>query len=137
MSENKDNLAEIKILQDAWIKIWQMYMTWFTWHFGINVVGLGWALSRDLKSNDLRLQAGTGALLMVFFATLTIFVALKMRGFHIATAERARSLELGVHHSLIFGEPLARYACFATLVANIAILIAWVFAFGWIRWLAA
>lgn len=32
---------EVRLIQDALIKFWQMYMTWFTWHFGLHMVALG------------------------------------------------------------------------------------------------
>ena len=93
---DSDNIVEIKLLQDTWIKVWQMYMTWFTWHFGINVAALGWALT----SKDYRPQATIGALFMVLFASLTILVAMKkMRGFHMTTIARATALDLKLHEA--------------------------------------
>jgi hypothetical protein len=32
-----DSKEEIKLIQDAWIKLWHTYITWFTWHFAIHM----------------------------------------------------------------------------------------------------
>jgi hypothetical protein len=33
---------EFKMLQDSLFKVWQMYISWFTWYFGINFFALAW-----------------------------------------------------------------------------------------------
>jgi hypothetical protein len=36
---------EFKMLQDSLFKVWQMYISWFTWYFGINFFASAWILT--------------------------------------------------------------------------------------------
>jgi hypothetical protein len=48
---------EIKLVQDSVTKYWAMYMTWFSWHFGIQIVAFGGAFSVKALASHLRLVA--------------------------------------------------------------------------------
>jgi len=70
---------EVKLLQDTYMKMWAMFMSWFTWFYNINLLALSWVLTSN--SHDLRSQLVIPFVMLMEFciaggaiATVTMFV---------------------------------------------------------------
>ena len=116
---------ELKLLQDSWIKIWQTYMTWFTWHFGIHIVAMGGIFAK----RPLWFEGVAASVFMVFFTTLAIIASWAMITYDNETRQRAHCLakNSAVGTNVILGGAVIRVARWATGITNLFVLVAWVF----------
>lgn len=43
-SKDTGRWDELKLVQDTYMRTWQIYISWFTWFANINILALGWVL---------------------------------------------------------------------------------------------
>ena len=120
---------ELRILQDSSMKIWQLYLTWFAWFFGMNVVALSWVLTNDKAHGNLVISL---AVLMVLFLVLGIGATLAFRTYYLATLTRADAVGLLMGQDcpdirLIFGGAIARYSILTHPVGFALEICAWLY----------
>jgi hypothetical protein len=127
MLEKETAWDELKILHDSSMKIWQMYLTWFTWSLGANLLAMSYIVTREKVNADLVVGLG-----LIMIATLGLAIAggLKMKLHYAAIDDRARALApaLGTDAyavSLIFGSGIARYVCRAIPLTFLFVMIGW------------
>lgn len=122
MSLNNEN---VKSLRDSHLKLWNMYITWYMWHFGIHVVAIGGFFSIDLLRENWCVISS----IMLFIAILGVGTSAFMIAFHyIVLATGARLGDAGKDIDLLFGGFLGTYAGWATLGTGLVICGGW----GWI-----
>lgn len=112
---------EFKYLHETWTKLWTIYVAWFSWHFGVHIVALGFTISNDSVKKHVVLVA----IFMMILSALSIFASAQMWRFDIATKTRAAALEHDENLSPIFGGVISNCARRATLAANSLTFIAW------------
>ena len=118
---------ELKSLQDSLLKIWQMYVAWFTWSLGLNLLAISYITTRETIRPDFI----TGlSLIMALALLLSVGAGLVMRQYHLATLARAERLAFGDPRSkpdvgLIMGNRIAHYACWTVPAIHIAVLGGW------------
>jgi hypothetical protein len=113
--------SKIELLQDSWIKIWQIYMAWFSWHFGIQLFALGWIFSTE-KAHPYVLHA---AIFMAIVTALGVCASIQMAAYDSSVRARAQNLDRSDDTSIIFGSVIAKYAVLATAATNALMLLAW------------
>lgn len=121
---------EICLLQEAWAKLWQMYMTWFAWHFGTHVIALGGVFSVA----SVRAHTTPIAIFMLPFALFAIIAALRMCEFDREAKRRAAELEQPSSSGLtiadtrlLLGGPISDFARIGTLMTNILVFGGWTY----------
>jgi apolipoprotein N-acyltransferase len=113
MSENEHPAwKELRLLQDSSMKIWQMYLTWFAWFFGINVLAISWVLTNTTARGELVVSL---AILMILFLLLGIGATMKFKSYCTNINLRAHELSKSIGNDrpdvhLIFGGQITRYA---------------------------
>lgn len=123
-----EDMEQIKLIHSSWMMLWQTYITWFTWHFGIQMVILGGIFQFD------NIQPIAGRV-SAFCFCLTL-LAIGASGFMIAyeseLLNRLNELGIAKDSSVIFGGSLTLYASKATLATNVFLASAWAHIF-WTR----
>src|SRR5947209_20268404 len=61
---------EIKVLQDTCLKVWNLYINWFTWSLGANLLAISWIATSKTKPNSV--FVGGLALVMMFSLILCV-----------------------------------------------------------------
>lgn len=125
-----DHDVYLKLLQDGWLKIWQMYLTWFAWHFGIHVGALA-AFIGNLDKRGVKENVLAIVLFMIALNFTSIVASWQMRKFDKRVYERAQCC--AERADLLFGDPIAQTGRWATLASNVLILVAWVVAASMVR----
>ena len=101
------------ILHETWLRLWQVYMSWFSWHFGIHVFAIGGTFSIGALTPRISL-IGT---VMAVFGILGLIGCMMMGHYHNAVLRKAEEL-VGPESKLIFGGNIAHCAAPATLATN-------------------
>jgi hypothetical protein len=82
---------ELKRLQLGLFETWRLYMSWYTWFFGANLIVLGWMLTRNDNAID-----GIGAIILssawIIFNTTGFISTLRLRLHSITVTQKAESL---------------------------------------------
>lgn len=128
MSESKySRWAELCILQNSTIKIWQIYMTWFAWFIGANLFALSWIFtSKEMKQGALFVLA----IAMIFVDLLAIVAAAFMAITHNRAQKHADTLKVGTNKpnvEMLFAKPLAFLAASGTAAAIFAGGLMWAY----------
>jgi hypothetical protein len=113
---------EFELLQDSWLKIWQMYMAWFAWHVGFQLLGFGGVYS----VKELRPNYWAVVIFMSVFGVTSFGASVLMTYYDVCTRRHAIALRKD-KAPLIFGKGIALYADIATTITNLMILVGWVF----------
>jgi hypothetical protein len=115
---------ELRLIQDAWLKLFKIYITWFTWHFAIHMT-----LMYGLFSVERLRQHGRLALpFMIAFSsiggatTIAMFIYRK----HVQSRVKELNKELSW---IAFGGVLTRYAEWGTLLTAVLVVAMWVYLF--------
>lgn len=115
---------EFCLLQISWITIWQSYMRWFSWHFGIHVFALGYVIA----TTAFRQYTLAAAVFMGGFGLLGTIAAVCMAAYDHGVRRRANVLrDESLGNSYIFGRAILNFAPWATVVSNLFILAAWTY----------
>lgn len=115
-----------KLVHDSYTKIWSIYMAWFTWFFGINLLALGWIITADkLRVSILApvalLMAGCsmGGAIAGFFMISFSFRC------HAASDNISAAIKSTGMHKLIFARSFALYVAGANIFGFIALMALW------------
>jgi hypothetical protein len=115
--------CELRLLQDSWTKVFQTYLTWFTWNFNTHILILGGVLSiQQLQRNSVLI-----AFLTLMFALLAVGASIAMLVYHNQIRHRAAELEPTTEAKLVFGGALSGYMRISTLLTNLILVAAWGF----------
>jgi hypothetical protein len=113
---------EITLLQDTWIRIWQSYMRWFSWHF---LTHLG-SLAAVMSNEALRKLAATAALFMGFFGLLGAGAAVALWMYDHSVRVRLEELRNDPKaNDALFGGAILKMARWACLATKLLIIAAW------------
>ena len=82
---------EFKIVQDVYVKMWQMYLNWFTWFYGVNLLAMSWVFTSE-KMNK-ALVAGL-ALLMIFCLIMGVLLSFIMYSYSESARKIGRDLQV-------------------------------------------
>ncbi len=118
---------ELKLLQDTFMKIWNMYVSWFTWSLGANLLAISWIISSKSEPRP-ELIMGLGVVMTLALA-LSIIGCFWARKFFDDMEARGKSLMAqaeGVSVHLIFGGALSRSVSWLIPATLLIVLIAWV-----------
>jgi hypothetical protein len=59
-------IDELKLLQDTYLRIWAIYMTFVTWFYGINIIAVaGFISSKDIGYSYVMLSASCAIIIVV------------------------------------------------------------------------
>jgi hypothetical protein len=128
VDKNSEVWVELKLLQDSTMKIWQIYISWFTWSLGLNLLSLGLVVSKEIVRKEV---LGGLAIIMIVSLILSIAAGFLHRAHYLETLKRAGELArvLGGDNqnvNLIFGGKVGRYASIAIPITHFAALIGWI-----------
>ena len=118
------NWDKLKLIQDSWFKMWSMYLSWFSWHFGIQSGALALVVANESAKKYINYMT----LLMLFVDTLAIFVSLAMFRLVRDVSSEVSLLDNNSYNSCIMGISLSKFATFATLSVHLAIVVSWLLA---------
>lgn len=125
---SEDMRDEISLMQDTFLKVWQMYMNWYTWFIGLNIFAFGWMLSqKDPNKNTVYTIAL--AFIMIIFISAGLCASWSMRNYTRFVQEQARNLWHG-HRNLVLirgvlAERISRTAYKASFSVLIISLLLW------------
>jgi len=111
---------ELKLIQDARIKLWHTYITWFTWHFAIHMTIIAGLLTIPALSGVDR----KALIFIIAFAALGFGASIAMIVYQFQVRNRAHCLDDALSWSA-FGGGLAEYARWATFATNLLLLAMW------------
>jgi len=113
---------EFCLLQNSWLTIWQSYMRWFSWHFGIHIG----ALAVVLVSVSLRTHAVYAAAFMAIFGLLGLIAAVCMWIYDASVRNRADILMSNLEgRQAILGGAILKFARLGTVTTNLLLISAW------------
>ncbi|RXH14857.1 hypothetical protein [Bradyrhizobium guangzhouense] len=128
MSSIDYDVEEAKLIQRGYLKIWEMFVHWFTWFFGADLLSMSWVLtSRTIHGRPLFAIAAT----WVACTCIGIVLCLKMRSFTNTAMKRLEALaadpsKLGDRSiSLMLGYLVMSYAWKGAVGALIVTIPAW------------
>jgi hypothetical protein len=114
---------ELSLLQNTWIRIWQSYMRWFSWHFLVHIGALGTVLTNVA----MREHAGKVAIFMGLFGALGAGAAACMCAYDYSARKQVESLRRSpVANNALFGAEILKFARWACLVTKILLVGTWV-----------
>jgi hypothetical protein len=122
------DLEEIKLLQTAYLKIYEIYFHWFTWFFGADVLSMSWVVSGSEHLHGIALRIVMAVWLLC--AALGIGASWSLgrytnevaREFNELTAKKP--VQKSAHTGL--GLSITRYARRATALALALTFPAWI-----------
>ena len=118
---------ELKLLQDTAMKIWSMYVNWFTWSLGANLLAISWIIASKTDPKP-ELIVGLGIVMSIALA-LSLIGCFRARRFFEDMETRARHLTVdrpNINIHLIFGGVLARSASMLIPATLLVVLLAWI-----------
>lgn len=83
--------AELKRLRDGAFEAWKIYISWYTWFFGGNLLVLGWVLTRKAgvaETVNVAVLAAAG----IVFNLSAIVATLRLQSFTREVARRAAAI---------------------------------------------
>jgi hypothetical protein len=126
---------EIRLLQDTTMRVWQMYMNYFTWFYGINVFALSLVLTSEkvLKEEGTRKTFGvimTGTICVSI--VLAVVAACFFVDYYMRVRARAVVLEAGTASGArdvqaILGWRIGRLAMISIPIAFASIFVPWLY----------
>ena|SRR5438270_10817016 len=127
---------EIKVLQDTCLKVWNLYINWFTWSLGANLLAISWIATSKTKPNSV-FVGGLG-LVMMFSLILCVVGSVFVGRYFKAVAAQATMLaneanadplgEVRIDDdsvSLIFGSNITNYVPLAISFTLAAVAAGW------------
>src|SRR5205807_9747528 len=113
--KNSEEWMELQLLQDSTMRIWQIYISWFTWSLGLNLLSLGLIVSKEIVRKEV---LGGIAIIMIFSLILSIAASFVQHTHYLETLKRARQLARGIGGDnkgveLILGGRVGRYTSIA------------------------
>jgi hypothetical protein len=122
MDEENRAWEELKLLQNSFIKIWQSYMVWFSWHFFVHLTAIGAVLTVPaLQEHALLASAFMG-----FFGLLGAGAAVQMASYDYAARRRFAELETRPASTALLASPILGYARWACLITKAMLVVAWI-----------
>lgn len=123
------DVEEAKIIQKGYLKIWQVFMYWFTWFFGADLLAMSWVVT---ARNFHGWPGSVLAAVWIVCAILGIVVCILMGIYTKRTSERfealaERSRPLANREvSLMLGNIVTSYAWIASALALVLTIPAWI-----------
>jgi hypothetical protein len=127
---------EIKVLQDTCLKVWNLYINWFTWSLGANLLAISWIATSKTKPNSV-FVGGLG-LVMMFSLILcvvgSVFVGRYFKAVaaqasmlaNVANADAAGQATIDEESvKLIFGSDITNYVPLAITSTLAAVAAGW------------
>ena len=128
MPQDQDAWEEFRLLQDLSFKIMSLYLTWFIWALGLNLLVVAALFARGNEPMP-DLVTGMGCL-MIFGQGVAIGGGIQQVGYYHRILKRAGQLTPFAKGSpatdLVFGRPIALYVCSAVPLIYFLILLCWV-----------
>jgi hypothetical protein len=128
MPKNQDSWDEFCLLQDSTMKIISLYVTWFIWALGLNLLVVAAIFAKgDVPIPDL--VTGIGCL-MVFGSALSVGAGIQQARYYRQALKRACQLNPFASDraatELIFAKPICMYVCWAVPVTHASLLFGWI-----------
>jgi hypothetical protein len=128
MPDEKIFQTEIAALQDAALKVWAMYLNWFTWSLGLNLLAISFITTRDTIRADF--LSGL-SVIMSLSILLAIGAGVKMRTYYLAVLDRMSQLAEKIGNTsmdpyLLIGGGIGGYAAWAIPTVHLAALTGWI-----------
>jgi hypothetical protein len=127
---------EIKVLQDTCLKVWNLYINWFTWSLGANLLAISWIATSKTKPNSV-FVGGLG-LVMMFSLILCVVGSVFVGRYFKAVAAQATMLANDANTDptgqarinddsvrLIFGSNITHYVPLAITCTLAAVAAGW------------
>lgn len=126
-----EKLDALKLLQDTYLKVWAIYITWFNWFFGANLLAFSWILtSGPDKLKQQYLPSFVFFLLALVVIGIGVCIGMDLYG----RAVRKKALELMMAEpreseaiNLIFGTPVAGLAPYTSIACHVTAGIVWLY----------
>jgi hypothetical protein len=129
-SSSQQDWEKTKLLHDCFMKVWSIYITWFTWSLGSNALAISWIIT----SKQPIIQPVLRGIALVMMASLILAclgvyfvqrflekVPEQALSFSDPTAKNKQYL------NVIFGAELARFVSYSMIATFLLILVAWGF----------
>lgn len=127
---------ELQRIQKGVFESWRIYMSWYTWFFGANLIVLGWIFTKEVKA-DLAAAITVFSAAWIIFNIMGIVSAIRLQSYTRVAAKEAlhlthRLAELAgsskeQHKNLGFPLDLARVAGFANAAALLVVVVLWLY----------
>jgi hypothetical protein len=130
-SSSQQDWEKTKLLHDFFMKVWSIYITWFTWSLGSNALAISWIIT----SKQPIVQPVLWGIALVMMASLILaclgvyFVQRFLEKipaqallFSNATAENNNQ-----YLNIIFGAGLTRFVSYSMIATFVLILVGWGF----------
>jgi hypothetical protein len=124
-------LDELKLVQDAYMNVLSLFITWYTWFIGLNIVAFSWIVTTEEKK--LNYQYLTAFVIfvcsqLILGEVMTVGMVLYCRGV------RQRALELLTHRpdkeKAVWGvvpTEITYVACMCIFVCQIVFFVLWIY----------
>jgi hypothetical protein len=134
--------AELKRLRDGAFEAWKIYMAWYTWFFGANLIVLGWVLTKDFNSAT-SLNTRVLAAVWIIFNAAGVVSTLRLRAFTRDVTSRTDDIcqkinaavrHIGVDVELTSGYAgrLSAWGAGANAVSLSVNVLVWTYVFFWV-----
>ena len=92
---------ELKRLQIGVTETWKIYMAWYTWFFGANLIVLGWIFTQPITSSAVRDPKSVAMLAIswIFFNGLGIANSLRVRKYTMDVSQQTQKLSRSITES--------------------------------------
>ena len=130
-SSSQQDWEKTKLLHDFFMKVWSIYITWFTWSLGSNALAISWIIT----SKQPIIQPVLRGIALVMMASLILAclgvyfvqrflekVQAQALLFSNATAENNSQ-----YLNIIFGAGLTRFVSYSMIATFVLILVGWGF----------
>jgi hypothetical protein len=129
-SSSQQDWEKTKLLHDFYMKIWSIYITWFTWSLGSNAVAISWIITS--KQPIIQPVLSGIALVMMASLILACFGAYFVQRFFDRVAAQALSFSdrtsgNNQYLNTIFGTDLARFVSYSIIATFFLIFVGWGF----------
>jgi hypothetical protein len=120
---------ELKLLQDSYFRTWTIYVNWYTWFFGWNILAFSWIMT----SKDLKLEY-----IPIFVAFMEVLLlcgmgtAYCMLKFNAVAYKRGQELlserkDAGAAANGIFAIPITKFATGLIVACFCAGVVLWLY----------
>jgi hypothetical protein len=82
--------AEVSAIRGSLFEAWKIYMNWYTWFFGANLLVLGWLFTAAKPPSELNMRLIGGA--WIFFNSIGTVTSLRIRTYTLEASAGINSL---------------------------------------------
>jgi len=130
---------EIKRIQTGIFEAWKLYMTWYTWFFGANLLALGWLYTQASSVGGPKRSMAILAAAFMIFNLSGVISSIRIRSYTMKATAKAKELScvlqksnptvVGLDSNLGFPSDLGRHGATVNAVSLFISLGLWLYLF--------